>query len=400
MRDFGETLRHYERILAEVAGRLGGHMRRLAILLSSLIAVFAAIPIAAAHEVRPVVVTISAAERSYDLDVVLNLEALLSGIGPEHKDSDDAPEAATYKANRALGPSDLRARFDAFSPRWIEGIRLEINGGRARPALAGVDIPPTGDVGQARLSTIRLKGESSDIIRSLKWTYPAAFGSSIVRLKREGQEPVELGWLKDGQSTGDVDLGSVQSRGAIATLFNYIAVGFTHIIPKGLDHILFVLGLYLLSTSWKPLIAQVTAFTIAHSITLALGIYDFVSVSPRIVEPLIALSIVYVAVENMLTDKLQAWRPAVVFGFGLLHGLGFAGVLKEFGLPSSDYAVALLGFNVGVEFGQLAVIALAFLATGFWFRAKPWYHQRIVRPASFVIAAAGLFWTIERVWLA
>jgi hypothetical protein len=166
-----------------------------------------------------------------------------------------------------------------------------------------------------------------------------------------------------------------------------MGLGFTHILPKGLDHILFVLGLYLLSTKWKPLLVQVTSFTIAHSITLGLSMYGVVSLPPSIVEPLIALSIAYVAIENVVTSELHAWRPVVVFGFGLLHGMGFAGVLQEIGMPRSEFVTALISFNVGVELGQLAVITLAFALTGIWLRGKPWYRRGFVVPASQPVAA-------------
>ena len=122
------------------------------------------------------------------------------------------------------------------------------------------------------------------------------------------------------------------------------------------------------------------------------------ALSPAIVEPLIAASIVYVAVENLLTSRLHSWRVFVVFGFGLLHGMGFAGVLQEVGLPRSEFLAGLLAFNLGVELGQLTVIGLAFLAVGLWFRERPWYRARIVLPASALIAATGLYWTVERVF--
>jgi hypothetical protein len=111
----------------------------------------------------------------------------------------------------------------------------------------------------------------------------------------------------------------------------------------------------------RPLLTQVSLFTLAHTITLALAALGYVVVPGSIVEPLIAASIVYVAVENIFMKNLSPWRPFVVFGFGLLHGLGFASVLAEFGLPESAFVPALIGFNVGVEIGQLSVIAVMFL---------------------------------------
>lgn len=177
----------------------------------------------------------------------------------------------------------------------------------------------------------------------------------------------------------------------------YVILGFTHILPLGLDHILFVIGMLLLSRGLKPVLLQVTAFTVAHSITLALTIYGVVSLSPRIVEPLIALSIAYVAVENVATTRVHPWRIALVFAFGLLHGLGFAGVLASLGLPRSEAVTGLVAFNVGVELGQLAVIALAWALVLRWTQDRDWYRRRVLVPVSVVIAAAGVFWIVERI---
>jgi len=115
------------------------------------------------------------------------------------------------------------------------------------------------------------------------------------------------------------------------------------------------------------------------------------------VEPLIALSIVYVAVENLFTSSLKPWRVALVFGFGLLHGLGFAGVLREVGLPRSEFVTALLTFNLGVELGQLAVIGGSFVLVGWHVGRHPRYRQLVVIPASAFIACVALYWTIARI---
>jgi hypothetical protein len=114
---------------------------------------------------------------------------------------------------------------------------------------------------------------------------------------------------------------------------------------------------------------------------------------------LIAASIVYVAVENVVARGLTPWRPVIVFLFGLLHGLGFASVLADVGLPPGQYVPSLIGFNVGVEIGQLTVVALAYLTVGYWFGDKPWYRARIATPASLAIAAVGAWWVIERTLL-
>ena len=179
----------------------------------------------------------------------------------------------------------------------------------------------------------------------------------------------------------------------------YTAAGFDHIIPQGLDHILFVLGLFLFSTRMRPLLWQVTMFTIAHSITLAMAMTGMIELPARIVEPLIALSIAYVGIENIWHRRLHKSRLVLVFAFGLLHGLGFASMLADFGMPDDAFVTALITFNVGVELGQLAVILVAFLAIGLWFGGKPYYRRLVVIPGSLMITLVGLYWTWERLSL-
>jgi hypothetical protein len=179
-------------------------------------------------------------------------------------------------------------------------------------------------------------------------------------------------------------------------LWQYLRLGFHHIIPNGWDHILFVLGLFFLGISWGKLISQTTVFTVAHATTLYLSSQNIFSLPLWLVEPGIALSIMFIALENIFQPKLNAVRLGVVFFFGLVHGLGFAAGLKQLQLPQHEFLMALLGFNFGVDFGQLFVLALAFLAVG-WFRNEPWYFRRIAVPASGIIAAIGGIWAVQRI---
>ena len=188
--------------------------------------------------------------------------------------------------------------------------------------------------------------------------------------------------------------GSTQT--AWEAFVDYVIVGFDHIVPQGLDHILFVLGLFFFSLRMGALLWQVTAFTLAHTITLALGALDIIRLPGDIVEPIIAASIVYVGIENLFLRKLPPWRPFVVFGFGLLHGLGFASVLQDFGLGNDHFVPKLIGFNVGVEVGQLAVIAAAWVTLALFFGRFEWYHRRIAAPVSVAIAIIAAFWVFER----
>jgi hypothetical protein len=188
----------------------------------------------------------------------------------------------------------------------------------------------------------------------------------------------------------------LESMSATDSAFLYLKLGYEHILPLGLDHILFVLSLFLLSSNLKTVLWQSLAFTVAHSVTLGLAMYEVITISPKIVEPLIALSIAYVALENVFVSRLRPSRIGIVFLFGLVHGLGFAGALAGLGLPSNSYFTSLLAFNVGVELGQLTVIFAAYFLIGKWFGKKSYYHKFIVIPLSLIIAAIALYWFIER----
>ena len=234
--------------------------------------------------------------------------------------------------------------------------------------------------------------------RTFVWENSLRLGSYLLTVRTEGEESPARQWVEGGEASQPFVLASSivpPTRRQVA--LQYLKLGYTHILPKGADHILFVLGIFLLSTRLKPVLLQVTAFTVAHTITLALTIYGVFSLPSSIVEPLIAVSIVYVAIENVLRPRLSPWRVALVFLFGLLHGMGFAGVLSHLGLPRSEFATALLCFNAGVELGQLSVILGAFLLVGLPFRRETWYRRRVVVPVSVAIASIGLFWAVQRI---
>jgi hypothetical protein len=194
----------------------------------------------------------------------------------------------------------------------------------------------------------------------------------------------------------DVDLSSL-SKSEVLSI--YLQLGFTHIIPLGFDHILFVLSLYLLNPKLKPILWQATAFTVAHTITLGLAMYQIIKPPASIVEPVIALSIVYVALENIFSPRLKVSRIGVVFLFGLVHGMGFASALTQLGLPQNSYLSSLLMFNLGVELGQITVILAAFFLIGLPFSNKTFYRKKIVIPLSIIIAVIAAYWTVERFFL-
>ncbi|MCX5690387.1 MAG: HupE/UreJ family protein, partial [Planctomycetota bacterium] len=218
----------------------------------------------------------------------------------------------------------------------------------------------------------------------------------VMAIAAPGQEDFQ--WL-EGRATSREFLAQPAKASVGSSIFGrYVIIGLEHIVPGGLDHVLFVLGLYLMRSTWRQLLAQVTAFTLAHSITLGLSLSSVVAVPSGVVEPLIAMSIVLVAVENLLVKTFRPRRVAMVFGFGLFHGLGFAGALGEVGVPQAHFLPALVGFNLGVELGQLVVLLGAFACVGWWSARQPWYRARVAMPACMVIALVASYWTVERVF--
>ena len=279
----------------------------------------------------------------------------------------------------AATPADAAAR-DArlrdWAPLMLDRVVLWVDGQEVRPASVEYAPPPAVvPAGQFALAAYTLHGQMPAGARTLRWYYGLVVDPYPLTVTlADGSETTE--WVQGDAWSTSLPLGGPFARPSRWTRFSqYLTLGYTHILPKGLDHILFVLGLFLLRAALRPVLVQVTTFTLAHSLTLALSLYGVVSLPARVVEPLIALSIVYVAVENLRTQALTPWRVALVFMFGLLHGLGFAGVLTDLQLPRGDFLVALLGFNLGVEAGQLSVIAGGGVA------------RRVVAPAGVVSPA-------------
>lgn len=323
-------------------------------------------------------------------------------VDPSHLWPGDKGPGATgetrYGPIQGLTPA-VDQRFGRFLRALADNSTILFDGAPVHPTMEIV--PPAPDDPPDR-ATLRFQGSLPAGARRFNWKEDGSLGrlgTYPLILQIEGEESSVWQWLDAGATSPGFSLAKAAVPPTrLAVVRQYLTLGFTHIVPEGPDHILFVLGIFLLSRRLKPILQQVTAFTVAHTLTLALSIYGVVRLSPSIVEPLIALSIVFVAVENILVPELKPSRIALVFCFGLLHGLGFAGVLSEMGLPRSELLTALLSFNLGVEGGQLAVISVAFLLVGLPFRGQAWYRQRVVVPASCLIAAVGLYWSVQRVF--
>jgi len=358
---------------------------------------------ARADVVKPALVEISVnTNGTYLIEVRTSIEALLTDIGAQYKNTKDAPNADAYDRLRVLQPEKLQLAFEPFKSRFTERVELLFDGEREPLKVTGVKIPEPGYPKVPRISVITMEGEVDRSAGKVAWYYPQRFGDNAVRVRQvdEANEKwywSEWQWLRNDKRSEPFSLTEVFTKRPLYTVvFEYIAAGFAHILPLGKDHILFILGIFLLSLYLKPLLWQVTMFTVAHTITLGLAMGGFINLPDNIVEPLIALSIAYVGFENIWHKKLHNSRLFLVFTFGLLHGMGFASVLKDFGMPDDSFFTALISFNVGVEFGQLAIILMAFFLVG-WFRHRHWYRAAIIVPSSLAISLTGLYWTYDRI---
>jgi hydrogenase/urease accessory protein HupE len=367
-------------------------VRRLVVALAIAACLLGAAGGLTAHELGSIRVSAQLRkDGTYRIDTTVDREHLPPGFGAGRTIDPRFLPVAHLTPERAAHVAGVVAAA-------IDGVEIAFDGEPVRPA---VDVlPPEGGVAALDASelSIRFTGAIPPGAKTFTWRNAGAPGTNMLAIRVEGDEEASRQWVEGGHRSEPFALrAEIVPMTRAQVVRTYLKLGYTHILPKGTDHILFVLGIFLLSTRWRPILAQVTAFTIAHTITLGLTIYGIVSLSPRIVEPLIAASIVYVAIENVVTPQLRPWRVALVFGFGLLHGMGFAGVLSQLGLPRREFLTGLLCFNAGVELGQLSVILAAFLLLGLPFRKKPWYRRRVVIPGSIAIAAVGLFWFVQRV---
>jgi len=359
-----------------------------------------------AHQLRPAIVNLEFTQNGWvKVHIQTNIESLIAGIDSSHDDTDNSPQTELYNQLRALSSEQLTREFKLLEESIISQLNLAFDGVKSDLSLVRLDIPVIGNLDKSRLSDLHLlafiPNPSDSDKPEVTWQYPKKFGNNVAHFYYD-QTPQEKTshWLTDGVMSPPFELNAAYTPKPFTQVAaEYTVLGFEHIVPKGIDHILFVLGLFLLSVKLRPLLLQVTAFTLAHSITLGLTIYGVISLPPSIVEPLIALSIVAVGIENIFVKTVKIRRIVVVFLFGLLHGMGFAGVLSQLGLPESDFVTALVFFNIGVEAGQLFVIAVAFLCVFWLLKNQQLYRQWVVIPVSALISLIGLYWTYERLFL-
>ncbi len=182
-----------------------------------------------------------------------------------------------------------------------------------------------------------------------------------------------------------------------STALQYLSIGFTHVVPYGFDHLLFILSIFFLNSNLKSKAIQCSVFTLAHCLSLGLVVSGLIFPNNNYIEPLIAFSILFISIENIIQTKVNPHRLLILFGFGLIHGMGFATALKEIGIPKDLFFTSLLSFNIGVELGQITVLLAVYFLISKWFAHKTWYKERVVYPISCLIGCVALYWTIERI---
>ena len=351
-----------------------------------------------AHELRPAVAKVEVSETELQIELLVAIETLLAGIDlTEILDTDEAPEAAIYDTLRGLDDDALAENVWAEWPQLSTEFIME---GAEALRLVNVEVIPEPDMELTRDTKLFMITKLSEGSAPVRFGWTAKNGGLVVR-HGEGDDAY-AGFLEGGELSLPLPRSGAVEESGTAVFWRFVIEGFEHIIPKGLDHILFVFGLFLFSLSWRPLLSQITAFTLAHTVTLGLTTLSIVKIPAAqiwLVEALIAVSITYVAIENIWRPKLGWWRVVVVFGFGLLHGIGFASVLGDLGLAQGQFVLSLIAFNIGVEGGQLAVIAIGFITLALPFGKSHSYRSYVVIPGSIAIALVGGWWAFERIFL-
>ena len=312
--------------------------------------------------------------------------------------TDDHENQRMYKTFRSLNNDELTKKFliswidftTLFSFSKEDGSKLD------KFVFSFLKSEVIADLSVPRLTNIHFFIENENL-SPFSVQVSKKLGDTILRVGRTKDGSAQ--YLRSGEESAVISYNGKQLVSRLGIFFNYIQVGFTHIIPKGLDHILFVLGLIFFSQKMYALVFQISLFTLAHTITLGLNSLRIVNLPIALVEPLIALTIVYIAIENIFKSEGTKYRSVTIFIFGLLHGLGFASVLNTFGMPDNHFLLALTGFNVGVEIGQITIVTLVYLILKLLLNTQEQFRTYITIPGSLIIGVFGLWWSLERTLL-
>ena len=354
-----------------------------------------------AHEIKPSIADFNYDENYLNVEVRLNAELILSNIDASNiSNTNSSPLTEIYDRYRLLNKKDLE---NSLLESWKDissNIDIKINNKLKKIDLIKIDTQDVKNFEISRDTLISFRVLLNQKSENFTFKWIKNYGPIILRenndLKLEDELVTE--YLQSGTESDPIFFNENNFRSMFVSFTKFFVLGIQHIIPKGLDHILFIFGLFLFSSSLNKLIKQITIFTIAHSITLIFVSLSLVKINPQIVEPIIALSIVYVGLENIFKNYIKEYmRYVVILFFGLLHGLGFALVLSDIGYRSSKLFLNLISFNIGIEVAQISIILFLYLLIAINFSKNRYYRIAFQIPSSILIASIGLYWFTERI---
>ena len=353
------------------------------------------------HEIKPSIADFSINESSLTFEIRLNAELILSGIdASDIQNTDNSNLSYKYDDLRKLPDNDLKDNIMSNWNNISQNIYIKLDGDVQELNLLSIEIINQRNYEVTRDTIINFHIPLDKKNTSFSFSMSKKFGSIILREQNLNKNVDQLytNYLNSGDASDLINLNHTVALTKINSFIKYLFLGIEHIIPKGLDHMLFIIGLFLFSNLIRPLLLQVTMFTIAHTITLVIASLSLINVNASIVEPLIALSIVYIGVENIFKKYSNTKiRYYVIFLFGLLHGLGFALVLKDVGLDYSNLLINLVSFNIGVEIAQIFILFLLYLTIGLFFSKKKYYKIIFQIPLSLFISLIAIYWFVERI---
>ncbi|MBT6198214.1 MAG: HupE/UreJ family protein [Pelagibacteraceae bacterium] len=353
------------------------------------------------HEIKPSIADFSINESSLTFEIRLNAELILSGIdASDIQNTDNSNLSYKYDDLRKLPDNDLKDNIMSNWNNISQNIYIKLDGDVQKLNLLSIEIINQRNYEVTRDTIINFHIPLDKKNTSFSFSMSKKFGSIILREQNlyKNVDQLYTNYLNSGDASDLINLNHTVALTKINSFIKYLFLGIEHIIPKGLDHMLFIIGLFLFSNLIRPLLLQVTMFTIAHTITLVIASLSLINVNASIVEPLIALSIVYIGVENIFKKYSNTKiRYYVIFLFGLLHGLGFALVLKDVGLDYSNLLMNLVSFNIGVEIAQIFILFLLYLTIGLFFSKKKYYKIIFQIPLSLFISLIAIYWFVERI---
>ena len=353
------------------------------------------------HEIKPSIADFTYDENFLNIKIRLNAELILSNIDASKiSNTNSSSLSDIYDKLRILNKIELENLFKSSWQEISTNIDIKINNETKIINLINIEVEDIKNFEISRDTHIYLQVLLNNNSEYFTFSWIKKYGPIILRENSNHKLEDELftEYLQSGIESNKFYFNEKNFKNTLNSFINFFILGVEHIIPKGLDHILFIFGLFLFSSSLKKLITQITIFTIAHSITLIFVSLSLMKINPQIVEPIIALSIVYVGIENIFKNYVKEYlRYVVILFFGLLHGLGFALVLSDIGYRSTDLFINLISFNIGIEVAQISIVLVLYLLVALNFAKNKNYRMFFQVPSSILISSIGLYWFFERI---